>query len=276
MNKIKHCFLIFVALAAVIVAKAQSGYLGSTNAVELRTYIAPSYRNVLKLTDDGTVQKKRLRLAHVSYELNYARVMSRHIELSLGYKFANMSAFTLGSKIQTVSSNGSSIILRDFLEEPKIKSHGFAFQFKYYRKGSLAPIGKFIGLNLTYQTAALKKGKELYYGQLGGGSTESSSFLGSSRGVENVDTLSLLRTQRINSFHLKGVVGRNYPLTDKIMLSVSATLPLISFYSGGVFNAFGLRIGGSTVKQTDSDGLTAITLKKYNRISFEVGVRYQL
>lgn len=275
-NRMRELIVIAVVCLLSTAAKAQPGFIGSIDAIEFKTSLGPSTLKTTKFADNNTKRIEAFRIAHIAFELNYSRTISRSIEVTAGYRFANMRTHTANSRITVVTgSNGSfSQQERSFLAAPQVASHGIVLQSKFYRKGSLAPIGKFIGINMSFQTAAVKTGDEFYYGQLGGEIQD--NFFKSTRSIEGIDTLVLDRTSRVNSVHINGIIGRNFPITDNLILSFTTRVHVFSFYNTRAGTQWGLRVIGGDVNSERADNLLAFSLKKYNRLNFEIGIKYHL
>jgi hypothetical protein len=250
----------------------QSGYLGSLSAIELKVNAGPSFRRVARINDDLTVSNK-LRLFNLNYELSYARTFSKSFEFFIGYRFSSMLADTRIEITGTEPFNNG-----DILDAPRLNAHGFRFGGKFFRKGSLAPIGKFFLLSFDYQKAKLPFDEDVIYGTAVNVSGENDGFYSRITNILLMDTINGDGLERNSSFNIKGGIGRNYPITDKLIISMGMTFPIITYLTYGnrrsigvLFNSFLMSIeDGELVRD---EVLVASTLKMYNRITLDVGLK---
>lgn len=274
----KFCILFLVVFS--VAGWAQSGYFGSINGVEIRVNGSPSFKRVSKLkTNSGDVTLAQpLQLANLNYRVNYSRVLTRSIEVVAGYEFARLRSANDAFYRNNLSGT------HNLVNPIKMTKHGINVGARYYRKGSLAPLGKYIGLEIAYARAIVQDGQDVIYGFDGSIISSESSFLRRVREVAIVDTgMVNLGNDGYSSFSIRGSMGRNFPITDHLMISLDVSFRLLSRYSSRQERLFGIQFSGISDPGVNENELgvdvadhTLFNLHRYNRIQLGVGVKYQL
>ncbi len=271
--------LIFIFFLPASFSYGQSGYLGSLDAVELQLNMSPSFLRTNRVIDNGadSILSSRIRYIYPRIQLNYARVLRRNLEVITGYNYARIKLITTSSSPVSFSNTGAFNIFEDL----RANRHGGQIQLRYYRKGSIAPIGKYLGLSLSLDFIKLASNQVLNFGSVEG-TVPNTSGLNLQRFIISTETpTDDFENIQARSVIFNFVLGRNYPITDKIMLSTSATFPLVSsFRSANGNQAFGLQFLFNNSSIDIRDGNLAETIifssYKYSRISGNIGIRYQL
>ena len=274
--------LIFVSICFLFAAVGfgQSGYLGKRNFIEIKAGVVPSYKfqNVIK--DDMAIE--RLKVGNMNYHFAYSRVLSPHFVLSIGYDFTKINCLSQGhwfnqTNVITYPGGGTYEEQKtlNILDDPELIYHGGTVVFDYYRLGSLAPIGKYIGASLSYGIAGSTDPTILAGIR---GITDKQNFFRKISEIGVMDTFSYTHQYSVSTFNLKARIGRNYPLTDNLMLSVGMTFPLISRYASGTKSSFGFQLESNSVDvdetATSWNNYYMRSVYFYSRVTFEAAIRY--
>lgn len=268
------CYIGFVFFQLAVVAQT-GGYLGKQNYIELKAVAVPSSKHLNVIKDDESI--KRLKYLNTSYKLTLNRVLTKNFELSLGYEFAKMNCISDGSYFlddDTTEDMNVYTYTKNILDDPQMTYHGFQFAFNFYRLGSLAPIGKYIGLSVSYGIATLAEDEPVIVGQRD--FLTKDSFFKKAGPIADQEIFNIQTEKNIKSFHLRARIGRSYPISDYMMISVGMTFPVISKYTSGTISQFGFQLdGGYDESETSPWTRYAMsTVKYYNRIIFETGIRF--
>lgn len=285
--------ILFVSLFFGGYVYGQSGYFGSRYSFDAQINIGPSFQRSSKVINgsDGDVYARRLRLSNTNYKIGFSFVTSRKVEVGVAYEYARMRSLsknidiTPGKDVGVLSGVKS---LLDLMEDVIFNKNGISIKTLIYIRGSKAPVGKYFGFTTNFGFVNSVR-NTVNYG-LRGAPTSQSSFL--SRKSE-IDTLYMedVRWQPTSGayFTFRGLLGQNFPLTKKLMLNVAFGFPLIGLYHSGsetklgafmlfdplnddIFDVFSpetTRISGGDV----SDVLIN-TVHKYNRLQFDIGIKY--
>lgn len=271
--------LLFILILVSGNLLAQSGYLGKKNFIELKLRSVPSYKHMNIIDGDDAI--RRLRLMNSNYSFSVSRVFARNFEISATYEFARivcMSDYYLFENEDTnwVSPDDFHTMdyYQNYLDDPEMISHGAAFSFCFYRLGSLAPIGKYIGFSLSYNVASFKEGEQITVGQRG--LLEKDGFFKSVGPIGDMDVLNLPDESRYSAIILKAKIGRNYPITNNLMINCGMSFPVLSQFKSGNNTQFGFSLEKSyTLTETTSWRYYAFnSMRFYNRVSVELGIRY--
>ena len=273
--------LLLVFFLSSISGFSQSGYLGKKNSFELKTGIVPSYRLSNRIENSLAVRQGKL--MNLNFIFSYSRVLARNFEAIAGYQFANVKCTSGAYIIQgepTISGyQGASYYGNAyFLQEPTISYHGGYLGFNYYRLGCLAPIGKYVGLMFNYGLSSFQPDDEIIFGVRSDAVYSSAGFLKKSYTIYSSDTVGFTTPVTIKSWHLKARLGRNYPLTDFLVLNLGITIPIFSSYAHNLTERFGFQIDGpSSYSASGNWALYGMnSLKPYHKINFEVGLRFMI
>jgi len=274
----KRFISIVAAFFYLLVGFSQSGYLGKNNGLDLRISVGPSYRMVNEIDNlDRSVQ--RIKLATTSYSLSYTRVLTRNFELSLGYQFANVQCtvedrfFKESVSVDYGPSYGSWYNSR-LIDEPRIKYHGGVIGFNFYRLGSIAPIGKYVGFSFSFGRSVFDSTNTIVVGERDNNYIKNSFFKTVSN-INSSDSISLATTA-VNNWNLKARFGRNYPLTDFLILSVGMSFPIISSYRSGFNTQLGFQL--NNIYKIDHNGnwisYLMNSVKAYHLVTIDIGLKF--
>jgi hypothetical protein len=279
----KKLFVISLLLLCCTSTFSQSGYLGSLNSVSFDLKIGPSIKRTNTLNSSNTIAKKRLRYANLTYNISYNRVFSKRLELKVGYNYSSMALYTDPNTFRTTDTilNINGIYLGEvnkslnWLKDPRVSLHAANLEFRLYRQGSLAPTGKYYGLGAQIGNAKVNQSYEHLVGKRDVASKDN-AFV-SKHPIIEVQNLTFDNTVTSSFFYIYGMIGRNYPLTKSLMLNVSTSFPLlIMFFSPtGIDYGFSVDETGIGYFSDDTiDEVLNLTIKKYRRVNFEIGVKY--
>lgn len=278
--------IVFIFLYAGFTANAQtkSGYFGSFHGLEFRVGGVPSIDRIhsFSTASGEEIGKRRLELLRMNYKVNYSFIEGRNSEFLIGYEYSKLRSLDYYYFSYQNSNQKFSL-----LEDIKFQKHGVNFEYRYYRKGSLAPTGKYFGLGLSYARASVPDSIPLLIGQYGS-QTEKSNFLSrKSTLIAAADTVYLQKGSfaKYSAFTVFATMGRNYPITERILLNFNLRVKVVGFYSNGFSTSIGVA-NGSTFFNTDfrindndlelKDAAVLRALNAYNRMQLELGIRYYL
>lgn len=271
----------------------QSGYFGSRYSFDAQINLGPSFQRSSKVIyrSDGDIYARRLRLSNTNYKIGFSFVTSRKVEVGIAYEYARIRSLSKnigiapGKDIDVPSGVKS---LLDLMEDVVFNKNGLSIKTLIYVRGSKAPIGKYFGFTTNFGMVSSVR-KTVNYG-LRGAPTSQSGFI--SRKNE-IDTLYLedVRWEPTTGsyFTFRGLLGQNFPITNKLMFNVAFGFPLIGLYhSGGetqlgafmVFDPLSDDIYDVLSPQTlgisggDVSDVLINTVHKYNRLQFDIGIKY--
>lgn len=259
----------------------QSGYLGSLNSIELNIKAGPSLKRTNVFKPGSNEAKKRLRVANMQYNISYGRIFSKVVEVKVGYSFSRMllytgrNTFSVSDTIPTTWGYDLTNKPLNWLQDPSVMMHAGNLEFKYYRQGSMAPTGKFYGLGFQFGGASIDQSYEHLVGKRDVPTKES----GFSKKYPILESQTEIfdRGQSTRFFYIYGTLGRNYPLTKELLLSVSTTFPLITMYMSPTGLDYGFDVGPTSIGYENDDSIDEIlnySIKQYRRISVDVGIKY--
>lgn len=210
-------------------AHCQSGYFGSLNSFDIKLSAFPDFYNSYKLNDAGNEIKIRHKYGTLKYDFNFNRIVSKKVELSVGYMYArvhsNMRKNFLTINDTIYSGDEFEIIPKKFqpIDDVTLHLHTLHFNYRFYHSGSRAPIGKYIGFGFNVGMTKLSDQYEVYVG--GRDVPHSKNIFWSKTDVLFLDTL-IADEIKYRSFQLNACIGRNYALSKNILLHLGFTMPL--------------------------------------------------
>ncbi|MBI3134329.1 MAG: hypothetical protein HYZ14_06590 [Bacteroidetes bacterium] len=264
-------------LAMPVAGKSQtSGFLGAVNGITLKVNSVPSYAMTSKIVGSEVIS--RMKVANLSYTLSYSRVLSRNIEVTAGYQFAHVN-FSSGHKWfnfeQPVEFGGYSGNQYYFADHASANYHGGSLTFDFYRFGSLAPVGKYIGLSFSSGVTRVKEDNSLIISDRDTWGV-AEGFFSTHYDYNSTDTLVIGEQLNVRSSYLKARIGRNYPVTENLMISVGMSAPLFSTYSINGIKYFGFELRDDRTfdyYENDWRWYTMQSVRVYHRLQFEIGLR---
>jgi hypothetical protein len=228
-----HIFFVAIAMMMVLNGAAQSGYLGRYNSFNANVGVTPYLHETHEIVDDRVIVKNHVFTKH--FNLSYSRIIGKRSVLSLNYSFrtlpVNIRGFTSGATnqvvvVSTFGTGGYTLLNEKFIqiEDLQTRRNGVSLNYTFYRKGNLAPIGKFISIGFSYgntraQSIDIIGGLRNPREQLGVNKFQH-SFI-------NLDTFKLEELIVHNDFAIDISLGRSIPLSDRFVLSLSVKHPVL-------------------------------------------------
>jgi hypothetical protein len=250
-----------------------SGYLGKNNHVQVLVGAVPSFKHQSEVVSNTVT--KRLKFANLNYQFIYTRVISNGFDLSLGYQYTNVNGISDGVRVDDYDTIFGELYNspKNIMDDPELIYHSGYLALNFYRRGSLAPLGKSWGLIFGYGNATLAENTPVVIGTSGDYSTNN-AFKQVAE-LENQKTI-FLPEQKISTAFMKLRVGRSFPISDYMMIYAGVSFPLLSYYNSGNITRFGFRLDPEADIENSSDWIrySMSTLKAYNGISLETGFRF--
>lgn len=276
------CFFITVFVLLSANGFSQNGYLGNKNSLYFEFYGRPTFEKTHRLNNAKTYSKTMNRFAFSSYAIGLSHVKDEILEFNLKYRFVNgyapikNSIFVKDDAIyETVGSGEVSRTLLNFLEDPKINLHFYSVNFKHYRKGNIAPLGKYVGLEYEFGHGKLKVTDEIYIGK--GYTAKPNNALLVKRELIEKEVVQIRKQEngRIGGLYL--LVGRTYPINDFLLFSCGAKLPMIRVVNINGYRETGFRaqkVGSYSYSNNSSfESVLSQIMGSHTRISFNLGIK---
>lgn len=278
----KFAQLIIVTFFVSALVHGQGGYLGSRNGFELKFDMNPTLGLVSKERSDFIIKRARLFNPRVSF--NYSRVITRHAEIAVGYEVianrvmlnnymynaADGSFMELGTESSDSFHNGNWLI-----DNPRFVHHGLNFEYHYFRKGNLSPIGNYIGFAFKLGYCYMGDGQVVTYGDIGE-EIDQSAFKTKYeilfRGKDTINDGVSILTSHFN-IHL----GQNIPVTKSLIFSIQLSLPIYysASYNGRTrFSELYPNKFYDEYFTTKLDGFTAYSIGLFYRLSLDIGLKW--
>lgn len=279
MNLFKYIVIVFVLGGQI--SYAQSGYLGSVNAFGLSIDGVPTRFRTIGTNNSslspGDVRNKRLRIITPAVSIHYSRVLGSSFEMVFNYRFTPVKSYGQFVSIR-IPDSFDGFDSYPIVNEVHGIQNSLSVEGRFSRKGGIAAIGKFIGIGMTY---GLLNFTDTHVTPITLGGSGGSNFWNERRKIVNIaEPVEISRTNG-SFFSIRGTIGRNYPIAEKITLNFMASIPLISTYrttyaveSG--FSLFGDIDNSIRVKDGEFDDVVIITMHLYNRALLSAGVKYHL
>ncbi len=249
-----------------------SGYLGKNNHLQVLVGAVPSYKHQSEVV--STTVTQRPKIVNLNYQFIYTRVISNGFDLSLGYQYAMINTISDGVRVDDYDTlfGEPYYAPKLIMEDVQLQYHSGYLALNFYRRGSLAPLGKSWGLIFGYGNASLADATPVVIGTKG--TYTSSSAFKQVAELENQKTI-LLDEQKISTAYLKLRVGRSFPISDYLMFYAGLSFPIANYYSTANMARFGFRLeqGADIESSEDWVRYSMASLKAYNGISLEAGLR---
>lgn len=281
MKYLLKIFLIILPLTSL----SQSGYLGSKTNIHFNISNALTpFQYKGKQIDETNYKRTNLNL-NSSFALTVNRVLNDRVQIGLGYRYTPMYLFS-----NTVDINIPYPTDPNFFTERKafimngirIDNHSLVFNFRKFKNG-ISPIGKSWGFDIEYGKASITDITVDYATNV----TETSTGYFNDRYAINTTAEDFIKgtvtypgESKVNSFVLKGYIGRTIPVSSKIGIDLSLSMPLLRILKFN--NEFGIAYLNSPRTQTISNSTQSNTssiayaIRKYNGFSLNIGVKYFL
>ncbi len=297
-------FILPIFLFFAGIAQGQSGYFGSRFSIDAHVNLGPSLQRSAKINyapegdEDGDIFLRRLRLSNTNYKLGFSFIASRKVELGFAFDYARMRSLSSSAIVDPssgVSAPQSEYL--DLMEDIVFNKSGFTIKTLIYVKGSKAPIGKYFGFSTNFGIARTVR-DQVTYGTRGAGTSESNFFTRKNE----IDALFMEEIDYIPTkgfyFGFRGYLGQNFPLTKKMMLNVAFGFPILNAYGSqgryragifmmgeggpqfsGVLQDFASEFVDTGIFGVDDGDVTGVlfnTMFRYNRLQFDIGIKYYL
>jgi hypothetical protein len=276
--------LLFVVFYLVVsIGYSQGGYLGAKNGFEIELYGTPSFKKTYRLNGSGSTTTTRNRFAYISYAVAYTRVFDKNFEFNIKYRYAKARIPFYGSTYlvaDTIYTSGDpqeiSYKILNFLEDAGASLHFFTGGIKYYRLGSFAPVGKYIGLEFEYGFGSFSSTEDIYVGK--GDIAKRDNIFFEKRDLLEIDTVHIPSDLKgtVNSFNF--LIGRSYPVSDFLLFTVGMKFPIFSLISVDMYNDLGQ--GAQKSKPFNYSTMSSFSqimrqgLGKFTRMTLNVGIKF--
>ena len=264
---------------------AQPGFLGNKNGLELSIQAMPSLQRKLSFENNEVTTK--VRYFYTNYNLTYSRVISRKFELNVGYSYAPVRLYSHNALLRTIESytdnyqnEVSYAVQRSFLDDKVMHFHQGFFNFRWFRLGSLAPIGKYMGIGMQVGYGDFKN-KIVPVG-IKGAEISKNAFEIKNKVSQYDEVIS--NQVGISNLQFNVQIGRVYPISQRLLFTAGMTCPLLDLYFGSWIEVRSIQDFVSYWDDYNIDGepgnqvrLTSILmqgLRKANYITFDFGLRY--
>ena len=273
---LKTIILSLVTVCILTSGFGQAGFLGALNSIEGNIWMVPSLKrtNTMELDGEKVILNERLRIINPSYSINYSRVLSRQYELSVGFGFSRQRSFQIMSYPVQISSGNSQknyFLMEDFILNQK----GLNLEVRKFVKGNIAPIVKYLVLNLSVSQKSLKNNQELIYAYFL--AVDETIFINRRKEVKNLVYGDTLTSQSLNGFSLAFTYGNNMIIGDNLIFNYALAMPLISMQSIGIIRSRGIftyRDGSGLIEDNDLTTTFINTYRKYNGLRLQLGIKY--
>jgi len=280
MKNLLILLLIFLPLNSI----SQSGYLGSKTNIQLNItnpFTPFKYKGIR--VDETHYKKTNLNL-NASFALTINRVLSDEYQLGVGYRYAPMALFSNYISIELQDPNNPNIFETtnaNIMKSSRINHHSFVFNFRKFSNG-ISPIGKGWGVDLEYGRTSVDQIDIDYVTHL---ITKYEGIFNDKYLInefpENFidSTTSILGNSTTNSFIIKGYIGRTIPVSKKIGIDLSMSIPIlrILMYNNSTGIAYRSEEKTHLTNSTfQNNKAIAYAIRKYNGFSLNAGVKYFL
>lgn len=273
---LRKIILSLITVSILTSGFGQAGFLGALNSIEGNIWMVPSLKrtNTMELDGENAILNERIRIVNPSYSINYSRVLNRQFELSVGFGFSRQRSFQISSyPVQIVSGNSEKnyLLMEDFI----LNQRGLNLEVRKFVKGNIAPIGKYLGFNLSVSQTSLKNNQELIYADFL--AVGESSFINRRKEVKNLVYGDTLSAESLNGFSIAFTYGNNMIIGDNLIFNYAIAMPLISIQSTGNLRTRGIfeyDDGSEQIEDNDLSTTFFNTYRKYNGLRLQLGIKY--
>ncbi len=295
----KLFILIIIQLVCINTNFAQSGFLGSTWNVsaysEHSIYLlnmGKSYDYTIISKIDETLNNTyvfKKKLITNKFGIDVSKVINDKIQLTAGVNFNNFAV--IANKFESVfydtvyyGSDSSSYNVYEnhavniALNTSKASYQGLNFEVKFFKNG-IAPIGKYLGVNLNIGQSKLYidninlATEKQYY---------NSNLFSFKRDIVDSTRTNLFvnNEYKATSVIFRLSIGNTVPLTKKLGLTYSASLPILKFIKadGRTYNNFLLKPTPQIISMDYFDNYIynnlAFSILKGNKLAFKLSLVY--
>ncbi len=293
-RKMNQLITVFISLLFSTLLFSQTGFYGRKKSIEIGYLAAPSlmFKSIIKVDGSDTLFQSKRRLVNSSYRIGFSKMVSNKVSLGIGYTYANVI-------LNTVEYYQSPTDNKPFDESynmpsQRVNSHEFHLDLKFFRNGSIGPIGRYFGFEVQFAKTKLNE-MELEIVR-----KENRTFEGGKNSSNATELASIMHTntESIYTFFLGLNFGRRIPITDRLFFSWNGRINLPGISIGeGLFSGvdFGSNIRLSTsLNEIEnflegdffSSSLYALSSKgsnfnllsssvfSYKRLSFQMALHY--
>jgi hypothetical protein len=222
-------FILIIYTFIYFFSNAQSGYLGRYNSLSFSMGLTPNANQTHTIKDDKISVKNHI--LRKQYKLTYSVIVKKRSQLSLGFtqstNYLNARSILRRDTDNyyglTTPNYEDRILTHIQIEDIKLKRNEYSFAYTFFKNGNHAPIGKFIGIAINYGKSSISNTQSIIIG----------SRDERQKGILNTYSHNVLFTDslQINSFSLDNLqlnttFGRNIPLSKRITLGLSVTIPI--------------------------------------------------
>ncbi|MFT5824094.1 MAG: hypothetical protein ACI8ZM_005360 [Crocinitomix sp.] len=210
---------------------AQSGYIGKKRYVEFKWNNGISTKRIYKIEDEVIKSRRKF---YTDFNLNIGLVPSRRIEFNFGYGFSvlrpSLLYFRDSDTLQDITGEKDLIIDNNYraFDDLQFAFHSIKFEFKYFIKGNIAPIGKYIGLGCFAGVGKINAGATINYGDYGEIITEkrhSKTYKPS-----GLQQFTFDQDNKVKATMITIIAGQNFTLKKRLILSTQIVYPFLFFY----------------------------------------------
>jgi len=210
----KKCIVLIFGLLLNYLTFGQTGYYGALNSLELKYGAGLSLRSKykLKVKDNDTTLTKSPQYVNPSFGINYNRVINNKFSIILGYNYA---------KIGILAKDLNSPTGRQLIETYKAPYHGLAFEFRWFRRGNINPVGKYMGFAIELGQSKFDLNDYNYFDNqtlIASGLLKSEYIV-----TDRQDNINPIVISPVRNFFIKGIIGRNFQINKQMFYSVNAT-----------------------------------------------------
>lgn len=255
----------------------QVGFLGKLNAFEVNAQLSPSSHrsNSMEINGSDTLLIQKKRFLKSNYCINFTHVSSKKVELGFGAQFSRMLSYNSTYPDYYNGNNDGRGILKDLV----LYQGGLNFEFRRYFNGCIAPVGRYFGISSGLNLTQLKNNQQYITGNF----FEDEDFKGFRQTYETKNVIitdQALSNKKMVVFGINMSIGRNWIVSDKIMINCSIIVPLIAIlnYDNNTwFHYTSLR--PIYQSEDEEDVLHTVfhnTINHYDKVRYQFGMKFLL
>jgi hypothetical protein len=273
----KKIYLFWIVSVFNLTIFGQIGFLGKLNSIEINSQLSPSSlrSNSMEINGSDTLMTQTKRFLKANYSVNFTHVSSKKVELGFGAQFSRMLSF---NNTYSEYYNGDNVE-RGILNDLVLYQGGLNFDFRRYFNGSIAPVGRYFGISSGLNLTQLKSNQQYVTGNF----NVDENFKGFRQTYETKNVIysdEASSTKKMVVFGINMSIGRNWIVSDKIMINCSVIVPLLAVmaYDNNMWLHYtSLR----PIYQSDDedDALIAIfhnTMNNYDKVRYQFGMKFLL
>ena len=204
----------FLLMTCLVGFGQNNGDFGSKNSFGIAISGMPTVRNTYAYDATSSIISRRRRLAYLNYNVDYSFTISRKIELDISAIHSRIKTYTIGEFPYNLQ----------YLHDPVFSYNQINIGMKYYRLGSVAPVGKYIGFSISGGLSSFDS-TDIFLG-LKNLPLKENTFSSEYTPFEILDSTSAAFNLKTLQFVAR--VGRNYVITDYLSLGCEFQIPLFT------------------------------------------------